>query len=708
MTSARVYSKGPALKNETPTVAAQPRKHHRRRAAGVLIAWAVGYAFAVALGLWTHLPGTVIDVVWPAAGVAVLWVTVRAGRRSLAPEIALIAAITFSLDAAHTGTVVTAVTGALATVVEVVVCGAIMARWCPRVWRGRGRRPLKRAELWWFLLAAVAGPVASSPLAGVDSMLSGEGWDWGVILLWFARNAGSIVVIVPLGLVVGASVGRRRGSHDWGGTGGAGGVRSRPVEWAAVLVLSPVVHAVWFLTLDAYAVVFPLLTLICWAGVRLPSGLVTVHSALVSGVVVGVTADGAGPFLHMGDATTAIAVAQLYVGLVCAIGLALALDRDDRADLSADLARARDTAQAQAELYGTIVDTMGEGVRVVDRDGRVLVRNPAATRLLLGVKRDPQAPATEGEAEGESDLRGIRNMDGSPLAPEDLPFRRSLAGDDVRDLELLVRPGAGPDASDERIVSFTAARLPNTAGGGVVTVLRDVTIERQELHRAAQVQASLLPTEVPQLPGYEMAARFVPAGSVGGDFYDWQGLDDGVIVTLADVMGKGPGAAILAATTRSLLRAHGGDEDVVRPLVATEDGMSRDLENINAFVTVFRAFVHAPTGTVTYSDAGHGLAAIVTPDGGVRRLAANGLPLGIVPGVDRSAETDRLEPGDVLVVVSDGVLDALGGHAEDLGPLWECVGRAPSAAEAVEAAVALVADGEIDDDVTVLALRRRP
>lgn len=675
------------------------------RATGMLLAWAAGYALAAVLGRATLLPDSGVSMVWPAAGFSVLWVIVRARGGRLGVDIVLIGLLTSVVVGATGGTVSGSVTAGLAAIVQVAVCSAVIARLCPRVWRGRGQRSLERAELWWFFTAAVAGPLVSSPLIGVNGVLSGTGWQWDVILLWLARNTGSIILLVPLGLVIGSLIRRRRASlRRAADAPGLAGVRSRPAEWGAVLILSPAVHAVWFLAFDDLAVVFPLLTLACWAGVRLPTTLVTVHSALVGSVVVSVTALGSGPFLNMGHPTTAIAVAQLYVGLVCVIGLALALDRDDRSKLSAALARARDSAQAQADLYGTIVDTMGEGVRVVDRDGRVLVRNPAASRLLLGSR----AGSVAREDDGEHDLRGIRNIDGSPLAPEDYPYRLALAGHDVRDLDLLVRPGDAPDAADERIISFTAARLPSTAGGGVVTVLRDVTLERQELHRAAQVQVSLLPTEVPQLPGYEVAARFVPAGSVGGDFYDWHEADDGVVLTLADVMGKGPGAAILAATTRSLLRAHGGDADVVRPLMDTEEGMSRDLENISAFVTVFRAFVHAPTGEIRYSDAGHGLSAIVTPDGRVRRLLANGLPLGIAPGEPRSAETERLGPGEVLLVVSDGVLDALGGNAQDLDAVWASTARASSAAEAVAAAVELVSGRELDDDVTVLALRRLP
>lgn len=673
-----------------------------------MAAFAAAYALAVFLGRATVQPESAISLVWPAAGVSVLWITARAGRSWLLLDYVIMGVLTAAVVSATGGSVTGSVATGVGAVVQAAVCCAIISRRAPRVWRSRGGRMVDRAELWWFFLAATAGPLLSAPAVAASSLMSGDGWQWDVILLWCARNMGSIVVICPLGFVVGALVRRyrRRGSGSPSARRRSP-ARSRPWERIAVLTLSPLAHAAWFLAFNDVAVVFPLLVLACWAGARLPAGLVALHGGLVAVACISITAIGRGPFLGIGDPITEVAVAQLYVVLVCTIGLALALDREERDALAGALSSSRDRAQAQADLFSTIVNTMSEGIRVVDRDGRVMVRNPAATRLLLGARAGSARAGDPADPDDELDLAGIRNIDGSEIAPLDLPFRKSLAGQDVQDHALLVRPGGGSDAADERIVSFTTARLPETAGAGVVTVLRDVTVERQELHRAAQVQMSLLPTDVPQLPGYELAARFVPAGSVGGDFYDWYGVDDGLVLTLADVMGKGPGAAILAATTRSLLRAHGNSSDVVTPLEAAEQAMARDLDNTNAFVTIFRAHLHAPTGAITYSDAGHGLASVVSKDGTVRRLRANGLPLGIAVEDRRTSETEHLEPGDVLLVLSDGVLDAMGGSIEDLSSVWERTAHTNSATEAVAAAVALASEGEVDDDLTVLALMRR-
>jgi PAS domain-containing protein len=671
-------------------------------------AFAAGYLLTALLGRTTVLAEHDISMVWPAAAFSVLWVTARAGAPTRWIDFILIGLLTGAAVIVTGGSGAFIVTAGLAAVVQALVCDAIMRRACPRIWQGRGQIMLDRREMWRFFGAAIVAVCASAPLVEVDPLLTGRGWQWDLALLWVARNLGSLVVLVPLGLAIGEEIGPSRSGMRAAARRAIATarrtVRAHPGEWALVLVLSPASHVAWFLVVDTSAVAFPLLVLACWAGVRLPAALVAVHSALVAMAVVACTAAARGPFVGHDDPVLDVAIAQLYVVLACGMGLALALDRDDRARLSVALEAARDEARRQAALFGTIVDTMGEGLRVVDRDGHVIVRNPAASRLLLG----SVDAGLEAGLPPEADLGAIRNLDGSPVPPEEMPYRRSLEGQDVRDLDLLVRSD-----DEERIVSFTTARLPEAAGGGVVTVLRDVTAERRELMRAARVQSGLLPTTTPSLPGYQLAARFVPAGSVGGDFYDWHGADHGVVLTLADVMGKGMGAAILAATTRSLLRAHGGDGDVTRPLRAAEEGMRQDLEGSSAFVTVFRAFVHAPTGDITYADAGHGLAAILPgvdggapSGGGVRRLHANGLPLGIAPDEARAADRERLARGETLLVVSDGVLDALGGSLDDLARAWDAARGAATAAEAVAAVVALAEAGSPDDDLTVLALRR--
>ncbi|QGQ18967.1 SpoIIE family protein phosphatase [Cellulomonas sp. JZ18] len=660
------------------------------------LAWALVYSAAAALGRMTVVGDAGVSLVSPAAGVSVLWLVARARPWPWVDVAALW--LTSLLVLVLTGEgAASALLLATAVTLQAVLCVAVLERFAPHLWAGRGRVPLGRlSDLWWLLLGAGGAAVLSAPLAQVAVHVGAGGSTWDTPLLWFARNTVSVVTIVPLGWTFGAwLVGRRaRGTLRQPSDRRTDG---RAADRLVALVLAPVAYLLWFLQGTQPAVVFPLIGLTVWAGSRLPARWVVLHTTLCGGVVVQLTLMGSGPFAHLDDPVTQIGVAQLYVGLLAVIGLALALAGEERRQLVRELSTARDRAQEQAALLTAVVDTMSEGVRVVDASGRVVVRNPIAARLLAGTSHlDP--------ADSTSDLVGLARPDGSPLREEELPFRRALAGHEVRDVDLLVRV---PGQSEPRFVSFSATPIPAESGGGVVTVLRDVTLHRTELRRAAQVQASLLPARRLEVPGFDLAARFVPAGSVGGDFYDWQRLPGGLVLTMADVMGKGPAAAILAATTRSVLHAHSDPQDVAGTLTATEQAMDVDLVNTGAFVTVFHAFVDVRDGEVAYTDAGHGLSLVVRADGGVERLAATGLPLGVAPGPERVEARTRLRPGDLLLTFSDGVLDALGGSVADLDQVPRAVRGATTADAAAEAVLALVGDtGHAEDDLTVLALRR--
>ncbi len=658
----------------------------------LILAFVAVYAFAAFLARQTMLPTGGVSLVWPAAGVSVVWLVARAGRAWRWLDAIAIALTTYGVVTVTGSGPVTGLAGAAAATLQAVVCAWVVSRTCPGVWAGRSFRPVGAGELWWFVTGAVVGAIVAAPLAALAVTLTSGTWSWDVVLLWTARNVVAIVTVGTLWFVVAAWLASRRTPASAPSVSPA---RQAPLRVAALL-LAPAVYVAWFLALDDLALVFPLIAITVWVGSQASSALVVVHNTVVAGTAITLTVAGTGPFLQFSDPTTQVAVAQLFVGLTTVIGLSLALAREERVRLLHEVAVARDRAESQAALLTTIVDTMAEGVRVVDPTGRVIVRNPAATRLLTGL---PHLPLDDDAV----DLVGITRLDGSPLTESELPFRRALNGQTVRDLELLVQT---PGAPGPRVVAFSSERLPEESGGGAVTVLRDVTAERDQLRRAARVQAGLLPAHVPELEGWEVAARFIPAGSVGGDFYDWDVTDDGLVVTVADVMGKGPAAAILAATTRSVLQAQGPGADVAGALDAAERAMTGDLTKVATFVTVFRGHVDLATGALTYADAGHGLTLLIGADGRARRLPANGLPLGVGLEDRRTASTEHLEPGDLLLVLSDGVLDAAGGSLQDLARLERAAGTGRRAADAVGAVLALTGTAAQEDDLTVVAVRR--
>jgi serine phosphatase RsbU (regulator of sigma subunit) len=211
----------------------------------------------------------------------------------------------------------------------------------------------------------------------------------------------------------------------------------------------------------------------------------------------------------------------------------------------------------------------------------------------------------------------------------------------------------------------------------------------RDRREAVEVQRRLLPRHDVQVPGLQVAGHCEPARSVGGDFYDWQVLDGRLQVVVADVMGKGLVAAVIAAAVRTLLRATSPYNSLARSVARAASDCQDDLDDSGTFVTLFAVRIDPTSGEMEYVDAGHGLAVVLQVDGGVRRLASGGLPLGALPDEDWPAQSATLAPGETLLVVSDGVLDAF-----------------PSADDALEAAAALAA-GRPDPATTVELVRRR-
>lgn len=238
--------------------------------------------------------------------------------------------------------------------------------------------------------------------------------------------------------------------------------------------------------------------------------------------------------------------------------------------------------------------------------------------------------------------------------------------------------------------------------------------QSDDLERAADVQRHLLPRPLGDLPGYSVCAMCLPAYAVGGDFYDHYRVEGGAVFTVADVMGKGLGAAILAASVRSALRGASSAFARVEFQVSPEDvvdsvalQMSEDLSSTDTFVTLFHCQLDSATGTVRFVDAGHGFALVVRADGRVEGLDSAGLPLGVMAGDTWECGEVTLGEGDTLIIASDGVLDLVG-DGSDVRPALRFVATHSEPADLCARARALVAEKSPLDDVTLVAVRREP
>jgi serine phosphatase RsbU (regulator of sigma subunit)/predicted ester cyclase len=239
----------------------------------------------------------------------------------------------------------------------------------------------------------------------------------------------------------------------------------------------------------------------------------------------------------------------------------------------------------------------------------------------------------------------------------------------------------------------------------------------QELQVARRIQHALLPGAVPTLAGWKISPYYQPAHEVGGDFYDFLSLADGRVgLVIGDVSGKGVPAAVLMASTQSVLRAlaQRGSPSPSRVLAEANEVLCTYIPP-NMFVTCFYAILELESGRFIYANAGHTLPCCRRHDGGqTDELVARGMPLGLMPGMTYEEKETTLMPGDGVLFCTDGLVEAHGRRGEMFGTprLRRLVSDYPTtgmglAAVLVEELERLTGEGqEQEDDVTLLTLER--
>ena len=271
-----------------------------------------------------------------------------------------------------------------------------------------------------------------------------------------------------------------------------------------------------------------------------------------------------------------------------------------------------------------------------------------------------------------------------------------------------------PFESDEfrRVLERTVQRLELERQNRVLRQQLEAHHRRllSEMERAAEVQARLLPQIAPALSGFQLAAECIPARDVGGDFYDWQQPAPHLLsFWLCDVMGKGLDAALLMATVRAVMRAVVRHSPPAEAMRYVTNALIEDLMQSGRFVTLFLAQLDTTSGRLASIDAGHGLAFVRRADGAVETLNdRRGLPLGIVPDEQYEQRETMLNPGDALIVYSDGLVDAR--VDLDLTPhvLARHLHGATSAPAMLDRLVTLLAPVQTPpDDMTLLVVYRK-
>jgi len=241
------------------------------------------------------------------------------------------------------------------------------------------------------------------------------------------------------------------------------------------------------------------------------------------------------------------------------------------------------------------------------------------------------------------------------------------------------------------------------------------SVLEEELAVARRIQQQFLPTRLPEMGRFGIAAMNVPNKQVGGDYYDIvEGGGGSYLITIADVAGKGVPAALLASMVQASVRTQAQDGKPVCEIMDRLNRLVFDATPDDRFATCFLARVSAAGLDLSFSNAGHNYPILLPAKGASRFLDFGGIPLGIDAGAAYAQTNTPLTTGDGLILYTDGITDARNRAMEDYGEerLFELAAGLPrdltarQMLEAISADVSLFTQGaEQADDITLVALK---
>lgn len=299
-----------------------------------------------------------------------------------------------------------------------------------------------------------------------------------------------------------------------------------------------------------------------------------------------------------------------------------------------------------------------------------------------------------------------------------------------------------PTSDMNRVYTPSDVSLAQTIASQISGVLENARLHEEterakdaaehELEIGRQIQAGFLPDSLPEIPGWEIAAHFQPARQVAGDFYDVIPLGENRLigVIIADVCGKGVGAALFMGLFRTLLRAstlekfgpvlsgRAGSLETIGEIMAQiiehmNNYISMTHNKPNMFATVFYGILDPVTGDLTYINCGHPKPSIIAQSTLKAELKTSGPVVGMLPDVQFKPYRIRMAPGDFLFTCTDGIPEAENESGEFFGAqrLMALLTQPYSSAEQLVSAVSIDINRHIlqtdqFDDVTMLAVRR--
>ena len=279
------------------------------------------------------------------------------------------------------------------------------------------------------------------------------------------------------------------------------------------------------------------------------------------------------------------------------------------------------------------------------------------------------------------------------------------------------KPG-GFTEDDQRLLAIIATQSAQVVENARLSEEEKALITiREEIRLASKIQQELLPREMPNLAGYDIAARMAPAQLCGGDYYDFIPLGEGkVALALGDVTGKGLPASLLMANLQATLRGQTHAAASPSDCLRRSNRFLHQSTSPDKFATLFYGVLDGSSHILTYCNAGHDHPVLFHSDGTIERLGAGGLMLGALDDFPFEEGKVDVKPGAVFVVYSDGITEAWNTAEEMFGEerLLETLRRALglSAREIIDRLFSTVRQhagaAEQSDDMTVLVMKRTP
>lgn len=237
----------------------------------------------------------------------------------------------------------------------------------------------------------------------------------------------------------------------------------------------------------------------------------------------------------------------------------------------------------------------------------------------------------------------------------------------------------------------------------------------RELELASEIQQRFQPSSPPLLDGYEFQGISFSCYEIGGDYYDFIPRPDGnMVIALGDVSGKGTAAALLMSSLHAAIHAQVSAKSKLDETITSVNRYLAENTPGNRFVTLFMAELDPLAGEVRYINAGHNPPLIARGSGNITQLMSGGLPLGIMPDASYEEGNLNLAPGEVLVIYSDGVTEAVNPRGEEFGierlseVVSKCVEKsAAGIRDRIESALSTFTEtAPANDDITLVIVKR--